>query len=301
MRPLRILKRSIGSAFKSVFRNLNLSIAAISCIVITLILVSCAIILTQNVNKSATDIENDLTIVVFVKKDATKEDMDELEKNIKAIPNVVTSKVTLVSKEEVKEAMQKENKTFKSIMDEWDEDENPLQAYFIVPVEKLDEISETTTTIENLENVHVANYGGKVADQLLSTFDVIKKVMIVAVAALVFVTAFLISNTIKITIYSRKNEIDIMRLVGTSNSVIRLPFLFEGLFLGIFGSIIPIIVTIYGYVFLYDKMDGVLFTKMLPLISPYNFVFKVSLFLVLIGAVVGMFGSYRAVRKYLKI
>ena len=138
-------------------------------------------------------------------------------------------------------------------------------------------------------------------ENLLSTFDIIKKVMIIVVIALVFVTAFLISNTIKITIYSRKNEIDIMRLVGTSNAVIRLPFLFEGLFLGVFGSIIPIIVTIYGYVFLYDKMGGILFTPIISLVKPYNFVFYVSAFLILIGSVVGMWGSIKAVRKYLKI
>ena len=92
-----------------------------------------------------------------------------------------------------------------------------------------------------------------------------------------------------------------MRLVGTSNTVIKLPFIFEGLFLGMIGSIIPILVTIYGYVFLYDKMGGVMFTKVMPLISPYNFVFKVSIVLFVIGALVGMYGSYKSVRKYLKI
>ena len=138
-------------------------------------------------------------------------------------------------------------------------------------------------------------------ESLVDIFDIVKKVTYVAVIALIFVTAFLISNTIKITIYSRKNEIDIMRLVGTSNAVIKLPFLFEGFFLGLIGSIIPVICTIYGYVFFYEKMGGVMFTDIISLISPYNFVFKVSAVLVLLGAVVGMYGSYKAVRKYLKI
>ena len=299
MRPLRILRRSIGSAFKSVFRNLNLSIAAISCIVITLIIVSCAIILTKNVNNVTTDIENDLTIVVFVKKDATDEKIKELKKNLNAIPNI--KNIEYLSKADVKASMQKENETFNRIMSEWDENENPLQPYFIVTVENVDNIGETATTIKNLESVDVAKYGEGMVENLLSTFDIIKKVMIVVVIALIFVTAFLISNTIKITIYSRKNEIDIMRLVGTSNIVIRLPFLFEGLFLGLFGSIIPVIITIYGYVFLYDKMGGVLFTPIISLVKPYNFVFQVSALLLIIGGVVGMVGSFKAVRKYLKI
>jgi len=83
--------------------------------------------------------------------------------------------------------------------------------------------------------------------------------------------------------------------------VMKLLFLFEGLFLGILGSIIPVLVTIYGYVFFYDKMGGVLFTDIISLIEPYNFVFQISGALVIIGAIVGMYGSYKSVRKYLKI
>lgn len=299
MKPLRILGRSITSAFKSVFRNLNLSIAALSCIIITLILVAFSLLLSKNVANFTTDIENDLTIVVFVKKDAEVEKIDELKTNLNAIPNV--EKIEYLDKNTVKENMKSENETFNKIMSEWDENENPLQPYFIITVENIDNIGETATTIKNLESVDIVKYGEGMVEDLLNIFDIVKNAMLITVIALVFVTAFLISNTIKITIYSRKNEIDIMRLVGTSNTVIKLPFLFEGLFLGAFGSIIPILITIYGYVFFYDKMGGIMFTPIISLIEPYNFVFQISLVLLLIGALVGMFGSYKAVRKYLKI
>ena len=92
-----------------------------------------------------------------------------------------------------------------------------------------------------------------------------------------------------------------MRLVGASNTAIKLPFLFEGLFLGIIGSIIPICITIYGYVILFNTMHGYMFTETLNLVKPYNFVFYVSGSIMLIGALVGMFGSASSVRKYLKI
>ena len=92
-----------------------------------------------------------------------------------------------------------------------------------------------------------------------------------------------------------------MRLVGTSNYAIKLPFIFEGLFLGIIGSIIPIILTIYGYIIAYSKLDGHLFSKMISLVKPFGFVAYVSLILLVIGAFVGVFGSYKAVRKYLKV
>ena len=139
------------------------------------------------------------------------------------------------------------------------------------------------------------------AENLVAVFNVVEKVTIIIVIALVLVTAFLIGNTIKLTIFSRRGEIDIMRLVGSSNISIRLPFLFEGLILGILGSIIPILVTIYGYVLLYDHFNGYLFTQIIKLVEPFNFILYVSASLAIIGATIGMFGSYRAVRRYLKI
>ncbi len=299
MKPIRILGRSISSAFKSVVRNFSLSVASISCIIITLIIVSFAILLSVNVNNFTKSIESDLTIVVFAKDGTTKENVDTLKKEIDSIPNVVD--IEYKSKEDLKNEMKRENETYKNIIDKWGDEVNPLPDSFIITVEKIEDIKETASTIQNIEHVDAVRYGEGVVENLVDVFGIIRNITIVAVIALIFVTAFLISNTIKITIYSRKNEIDIMRLVGTSNTVIKLPFLFEGLFLGVIGSIIPVLCTIYGYVLLYDKMGGVLFTDIMPLISPYNFVFKVSGVLIIIGALVGMYGSYKSVRKYLKI
>ena len=92
-----------------------------------------------------------------------------------------------------------------------------------------------------------------------------------------------------------------MRLVGASNISIKLPFIFEGFIIGVIGSIIPILVTIYGYVILYSRLNGKMFTSLITLIKPYNFVFYVCGILILLGAIVGMLGSLKAVRKYLKI
>jgi cell division transport system permease protein len=92
-----------------------------------------------------------------------------------------------------------------------------------------------------------------------------------------------------------------MRLVGASNTAIKLPFIFEGLIIGLVGAIIPICVTIYGYVILHNAMKGYLFSEMLKLIKPFDIVFQVSGALLAFGALVGMYGSLKAVRKYLKI
>lgn len=92
-----------------------------------------------------------------------------------------------------------------------------------------------------------------------------------------------------------------MRLVGASNSSIKLPFVFEGMFIGIIGSILPIILVVYGYYWVYDILGGKLLTDIITLLPPSQIVFKISLFIVLIGGVVGMLGSSSAVKKYLKV
>ena len=92
-----------------------------------------------------------------------------------------------------------------------------------------------------------------------------------------------------------------MRLVGASNSSIKLPFIFEGMFIGIIGSIIPIGLVVYGYYWVYDILGGKLLTDIISLLPPSTIVFKIALFILLIGAVVGMMGSASAVRKYLKV
>ena len=138
-------------------------------------------------------------------------------------------------------------------------------------------------------------------EQLVSVFAAVRKVCIFLVIALIIVTAFLIANTIKITIFSRKREKEIMRLLGASNTNIKIPFVMEGLFLGLLGSVIPVVITIVGYQKLYNHFHGQLFTAFIKLVHPYPFVIYISGLLIVIGMVVGMFGSWRAVRKYLKI
>ena len=152
-----------------------------------------------------------------------------------------------------------------------------------------------------MTNVYQVKYGEGMVEELVKIFDIVKKIMIIVVVALVIVTAFLISNTIKISINSRKRQIEIMRLVGASNTYIKLPFFFEGIILGILGSILPVIGVSYGYIYLYNKMNGILFTEVITLINPDKILLSLILITSSIGIVVGAIGSARAVRRHLKI
>lgn len=299
MKVFRILSRNIRDSFKSVFRNFSLSLASISCITITLIVMALAIILSYNVNNFVDLVEKDVTVVVFLKSDIKQDEVDVIEDSINSLKYI--DSVTYQSKAEVTADIKNSSETFNNIMSNWDDDSNPLQPTFQVKVTDIEKIGEVAKKIENMDNVTIVKYGEGMVEQLISVFDTVKKITVGIVVALVLVTAFLIANTIKITIFSRKREIEIMRLVGASNTNIKIPFILEGLFLGILGSIIPIGVTIYGYTALYNNFNGQLFSPFIKLIQPQPFIYLVSLVLLGIGILVGMFGSYRAVRKYLKI
>ena len=302
MRIFRIIGRSIQNAGKSILRNFSLSMASITCSIITLILVSIGMLLSYNINNITKNIENELTIVIFMDKNITTEELNKTKEDLNNIDNV--KHVTFKSKEEIKNNMANENDTFNKIISTWEEGEKPLQDSFIIEVKDIKDINETATTIKNMEKVSLVKYGETTVNDLIKVFSAIKKITIGLVVGLILVTAFLINNTIKITIFSRKREIDIMRLVGTSNIVIKLPFFIEGFFIGFIGSLVPVLITIFGYSYAYNALNTVNLSNImniLTLVSPGEVVYKVSLLLILIGTVIGAFSSVKAVRKYLTI
>ena len=300
MRGIRTIQRYIRDAAKSVIRNFSLSLASISCIAITLIVVAFSIVISYNVENFTESIRKDVTMVIFLNKDAGKDDYSRIEAAIRATGNV--EKLNFKSKQDSAKETAKGNEVFQTIIEGWTDETNPLLDSFELKVKEVEEIKDTADKIKKIDKVETVSYGEDMVDQLIVIFDVVKKVSIGAVVALIVVTAFLIANTIKLAIYARRREIEIMRLVGASNISIKIPFVIEGLFLGLLGSVIPIIITIYGYTSLYDFFGGKLFSSSLAkLISPTPFVYLAAVLIMIIGILVGMFGSWRAVRKYLKI
>ena len=299
MKLFRMLGRSIRDAVKSVIRNFSLSLASISCITITLIIVAIAIMASYNVQNFTKEIERDMTIVAFLDNDATKSDVKEIEKEINSISNV--DKYTYQSKQEVKEKMQAESDVFDTVLQNWSDEESPLKDTIQVKVKDVEKINKTAAKIESIDKVAVVRYGSGMVDKMMAAFNQVEKITYGIVIALIVVTVFLIINTIKLTISARRREIGIMRLVGASNFTIKTPFIIEGMILGIFGSIVPVLITMYGYTAFYNHFDGYLYSQLIKLIQPEPFIYQVSLSVIIIGIIVGMIGSSSAVRKYLKV
>lgn len=306
MKMFRAIRRYFRDALHGVFRNFSLSLASISCITITLIVVAVSLVLSYNVEHFSDSIRKDVTVVMFLKSDTTKEDEEKIKKELEKIDNIENSSIEFKSKEESAKELKAGSDIFANTVDSWTEETNPLLDSYMFKVKDIEKIDDTVNEVKNLEftkdKVNNINYGEDIVHQLVVVFNAVRKICIVAVLALVLVTAFLIANTIKLAIYSRKREIEIMRLVGASNISIKIPFIIEGLFIGILGSITPILITVFGYSSLYDFFCGKLFgSGLASLVEPMPFVYQTSAVLLAIGILVGMIGSYQAVRKYLKI
>lgn len=299
MKPFRMFARSIRDAFKSVFRNFSLSLASISCISITLIIVAIAILVSLNINNFTKLIKEDVTIVVFVDSEVEETGITRIRSSLDKLDNIAS--INYKTKASLRQEMQSSSSTLEIIMKEWSEEENPLKDTFEIKVTDIEKINITASEIEKIDGIDSVNYGETMVNQFLSAFKIIEKGTIVAVILLILVNVFLIVNTIKLTIFSRKREISIMRLVGAGNLTIKMPFVIEGMILGAIGSIIPILIVIYGYYAIYRHFGGQLFSPLIRLITPEPFIYLVSLVILVIGILVGMIGSYQAVRKYLKI
>ncbi|MEG1630454.1 MAG: FtsX-like permease family protein, partial [Erysipelotrichaceae bacterium] len=177
--------------------------------------------------------------------------------------------------------------------------ENPLRDAFIVDVSEADHIDAVSKQILNIDGFEKAEYGGSSINTMVSLFKSIRDGGLVFVIALSLLAVFLIQNTIKMTIYARNKEISIMRNVGAVNWFIKTPFMIEGMIIGLMGSVIPVIVTCFGYQYIYNQMGGGSFS-MFQFQPVFPFVLILSGILVLSGVLVGAIGSFLSVSKYLR-
>jgi cell division transport system permease protein len=295
---IRTIGRHARDSFKNISRNGWMTFASVSAVTVTLILVGVFFVIMMNLNRVAQTIEDDVQIRVHIDVAATPQDQQTLKSEIERIPEVKT--VTFSSKKDeldnLVSSLGEEGKSFKLF-----EQDNPLNDVFIVKTKKPTDTMKVAKQIEKSTFVAKVKYGQGKVEKLFKFIKASRNVGIVLIIGLFFTAIFLISNTIKITIIARRREIKIMRLVGATNTFIRWPFFLEGLWLGFLGAILPIILISIAYYRAYDYVTPYLegtFIKILPF-DP--FVYQVSGILILMGALIGVWGSLMSVRKFLKV
>ena len=275
-----------------------MSISSIFAVTITLLLIAILGIIAINVNKITLSIENSLTIYVKVDREATNKQAQKIGEELNMIEGV--KKVTYSSKEqELNKLINSQSSENKKLFATYKKD-NPLGDAYQVEVKNAKNIATIAKQIEDIPNVNEVTYGGSSTSDMVNLLEHIRNGGAIFAFALTVVVLFMIANTIKMAITSRSTEIAIMRMVGASNWYIRLPFMLEGVFIGLFGSIIPIIVLYYGYSFAYDQFTKVLSSSVMVLEAPFPFIWHMSGILVLLGCGVGLIGSFFSVRKFLR-
>ncbi len=292
---IKSLPRLIRSANKDMHRHFSMTFSSIVSIGIALLMSLFMFVIYMNVGQFTNQIEEGFMIQVSINPTLNQDEVDALEKKIESLSNVKS--VTYSSKDDELDALIQENgEMFKQYKGE----NNPLYDVFEVELKDNSGIQKVTKKINSMSGVVEATYGGSSISILVKLFKNIRIWGSVFVGLMIFIALFLIRSTIKMTILVRKDEIWIMRTVGAYNWYISFPFVLEGMFIGFWGALGPILICVFGYTALYHIMDGMFFSNMMTMLNPYPFVLWTSLAILAIGMLVGMLGSYLAVRKYVR-
>lgn len=284
-------------AFIGIKRHLLLCLSAISAITISLFLMAAFLVVGIHVDHFATNVQSDLSIHVILDQDIVEDDqINTIEDQILELSNV--DSVEFSDKENELELMIDEKGDAFSI---YKGEENPLSNAFFVYVQDEKHIQDTSEQIEQIEGVSSSAYGGSSVTQLINLLDMVRKVGYGVILLLLILSIYLIFNTIRTTIFSRQEEIIIMRQVGGTNAFIKRPFEVQGVLIGFFGSLLPVAALYFGYAKLYEVLEGQLFSNLFSLIEPNQIVWQVGLIITLIGLLIGGFASFWAVTKYLKV
>jgi cell division transport system permease protein len=295
---LNTLKRHVRESVKSLGRNGWMTFASISAVTVTLLLVGVFLVIMFNMNHFAQKVEDDVEIRVHIDLTATEQDKQALRAKIEAIPQVKQVQYSSKDKElkNLIKSFGEEGSSFRLF-----EQNNPLSDVYVVKTAKPVDTIKVAKKIEKFPFVHKVNYGQGQVEKLFSTLRVARNIGLVLIIGLLFTAMFLISNTIKITIFARRREIEIMRLVGATNGFIRWPFFLEGLWLGVIGAIFPIAAISIVYYNIWKFFEPKITIPFLELLPFHPFMWEISLLLLLVGACIGVWGSMMSVRKFLKV
>jgi len=300
------LGRHFKMAVLGIFRNFWMSFSAITAVTVTLILVALFTVLSLNVRSFMNSIEESITIRALVDNAFDQSQVynpethdDPLGDRIRAIPGV--KEVTFVHRDEEFERYIAATGDNAAIYERF-RDDNPMSHVYRVSLEDGNsDFDGVSRAISELEGIRSVNYGTGGIHTLIDIFGRVSGILIFFMGALILLAVFLIANTIKLTIFARKNEISIMRLVGASNGYIRFPFVLEGILIGILGSIVPLVATIWAYRRLLEEFSGGFFVSQALQFETMANINMVALSLLGIGAFVGMIGSLISVGRYLKV
>ncbi len=286
----------VRDGFRNVWRNKVMSVASISTVAISLFLLGVVWLFISNVNHMVTKVESELEINAYIDKTYTRDQGEELMQQISRLPGIAL--VSYVTKEE---ALLILNGRFgpEANLAETVGEYNPLPDLIKIKASRPELVPDLAKKLENTIGIETVRYGQGTVERLLQTADWVERAGFVGLIGISVAAIFLISTSIRLTVYSRREEITIMRLVGATNWYIRWPFLVEGIFIGLFGSFMACAILYFGYMQLAKYLTVNL--TFIPLLTDREVLLTMGGNILAYGSGLGLIGSFLSVFRYLRV
>lgn len=294
------IKLFIMDALKSIRRNATISLASAATVMATLFILGAFAMLLLNVKVAITDVESQIEVQVILKDDIKIDQQQAAYNKISKLDGVtsITFKSKKQALEDLKQQLGDKNKGLVAGM----ENDNPLPNSYIVKVKQPDYVSTVVSAVQPngkyMDGIEQAKDGRDIVNRISAITRTVQWVGAALFIILIGVSLFLIGNTIRLAVYSRRREINIMKYIGATDWFIRWPFIIEGMVIGLFGAIISILLLYYVYGLAYSKVTSSV-SMMMRFISPIYILTNISWAFILIGIFIGAIGSIIAIRKFL--
>lgn len=285
-----------GETFRSLFRNRFMAIASVLTVTLSMFILGVFLSAVLNINHMASYLENQVEMTVYLKDGLTTDQVMGIGKYLKAQPGMKEIKFT--NKDQAMKDFRERMGDQQGLLDAING--NPLPASYQMSFQTPEQLKTAAEVVAKYQGVETVQYGKDIIEQLYKVAQVIRLSGIVLIIFLAGAELFIISNTIRLTVFARRREIQIMKYVGASNGFIRWPFLFEGMVIGFLGSGFASLILWEGYKTVVSEMAaaGLVFIPMIPL---WPFMGYTTLIILAAGIVIGVTGSAISLRKYMKV
>lgn len=286
----------IKEVYTSFKRNIWMTLASIFTVVLSLFILGFFSIVILNLNKMADTLESQVQISVYLKDDFSQEEIDETKETLSKIEGLQDIKFT--TREEAMENFKERLGDQQFLLDALD-DTNPLPDSFSLTVTSPQQVKTIADTVVALDSVESASYSQDIINHLFNLTHLIRLIGVALIILLTGAAIFIISNTIRLTVFARRKEIAIMKYVGATDWFIRWPFLLEGICLGFIGGGLA---TIFLYI-VYNQVTQEIYEAMafFPLIPQHPFIDYISLAILVAGIIIGALGSTISLKRFLKV
>lgn len=292
------IKHFFVDALKSLKRNKTISIASALTVSATLFIFGVFILIAVTVNNQVEVVESMVEVKVYLQEDVTLLEQRAIENKVKEVPGI--KEVVFESRAQAMENFKSQSQSNKEILEGYGSENNPFQSALVVKIDSPEVAKDVEEAVKNLVGVDQVGNQKDIIDKIISVSSTIKWVGVAMFIVLVAVSLFLISNTIKLTVFSRRREIGIMKFVGATDWFIRWPFIIEGMIIGLIGALVSDGLLYFGYKVLYTNVTNSLIGAT-PLVAPTYVATIILLEFIAAGILVGAAGSFISLRKFLEV